>query len=87
MSYNLSQSKQETIKFLCDEFRKYNHINVDECEKYGVKRGLRNPDGTGVLAGLTAICDVEGYNMVDGVKAVSYTHLAIQLVLSGAVYL
>ncbi|MGD9560001.1 MAG: citrate synthase, partial [Oscillospiraceae bacterium] len=34
----------------------------------GVKRGLRNADGTGVLAGLTNICDVVGYKMVDGVK-------------------
>ena len=26
-----------------------------------MKRGLRNPDGTGVLAGLTNVCDVVGY--------------------------
>lgn len=30
-------------------------------ERLGVKRGLRNPDGTGVLAGLTNVCDVVGY--------------------------
>ena len=29
--------------------------------KYGVKRGLRNPDGTGVLAGITKVSNVHGY--------------------------
>ncbi len=29
--------------------------------KYGVKRGLRNPDGTGVLAGITRVSNVHGY--------------------------
>ena len=36
-----------------------------------MKRGLRNPDGTGVLAGLTNVCDVVGYEMVDGVRTAS----------------
>lgn len=35
-------------------------------EKYEVKRGLRNNDGTGVLVGLTNICDVVGYKKEDG---------------------
>jgi len=30
-------------------------------QKYNVKRGLRNADGTGVLVGLTSIGDVHGY--------------------------
>ena len=34
---------------------------LDSSERLGVKRGLRNPDGTGVLAGLTNVCDVVGY--------------------------
>jgi citrate synthase len=34
--------------------------------KYEVKRGLRNGDGTGVLVGLTHIGDVIGYEKVDG---------------------
>ena len=36
--------------------------------KYDVKRGLRDLDGSGVLAGLTRICSVEGYYMDDGEK-------------------
>ena len=33
---------------------------------YNVKRGLRNADGTGVLAGLTAIGEVHGYLLDEG---------------------
>jgi citrate synthase len=36
-------------------------IDKDLFEKYNVKRGLRNQDGTGVLVGLTNIGDVVGY--------------------------
>ncbi|MCJ7448615.1 MAG: citrate synthase [Bacteroidales bacterium] len=35
-------------------------------EKFDVKRGLRNSDGTGVLVGLTNIGDVVGYEKEDG---------------------
>ena len=34
-------------------------------EKYDVKRGLRNADGSGVLVGLTTISNVHGYNKTD----------------------
>lgn len=37
-------------------------------EKYDVKRGLRNANGTGVLVGLTGIGDVVGYEVKDGKK-------------------
>lgn len=49
------------LKVLCDAYRKNNFIDPEISEKLGVKRGLRNADGTGVLAGLTNICDVIGY--------------------------
>ena len=51
----------EQLKILCDAYRKANFIDPEMSEKLGVKRGLRNADGTGVLAGLTNICDVQGY--------------------------
>ena len=35
-------------------------INPDLYQKYDVKRGLRNANGTGVLVGLTRIGDVVG---------------------------
>ena len=36
-------------------------IDKDLFDKYNVKRGLRNADGSGVLVGLTSIGDVVGY--------------------------
>lgn len=51
----------QDLKVLCDAYRKNNFIDPEVSEKLGVKRGLRNADGTGVLAGLTNICDVIGY--------------------------
>lgn len=62
-------SSQRAIQFLCDEYRKYNHIDPSNYEVYNVKRGLRNQDGTGVLAGLTQVCNVHGYVIDEGEKA------------------
>jgi citrate synthase len=44
------------------------YINATLYDKFNVKRGLRNADGTGVLAGLTRIGDVHGYIMDEGEK-------------------
>ena len=46
----------------------HNRIPLNLYEKYNVKRGLRNADGTGVLVGLTEIGDVRGYIMEEGDK-------------------
>lgn len=51
---------------LCSEYHRYNGFNSEDYLTYGVKRGLRNPDGTGVMAGLTNICNVHGFMMADG---------------------
>lgn len=64
----MSPIKKEALDTLFDEFQKYNHIDNSLNEKYGVKRGLRNSDGTGVLAGLTQICNVHGYVVSEGEK-------------------
>ena len=45
-----------------------NNIPNEDYTKWGVKKGLRNEDGTGVLIGLTKIADVEGYQKIDGKK-------------------
>lgn len=42
---------------------------------YGVKRGLRNEDDTGVMAGLTAVGQVTGYYIQDGEKVPTEGHL------------
>ena len=59
---------QGSLTDLCDEFRKYNRIPPELFDTYHVKRGLRNDDGTGVLAGLTLICNVHGYIISDNDK-------------------
>ncbi len=61
---------ENDLKILCEEYRKNNFINPEISEKLGVKRGLRNPDGTGVLAGLTNICDVVGYRKDENDKVI-----------------
>ncbi len=55
-----------TLQELCREFREHNGIPLEKYDLYNVKRGLRNPDGTGVMAGLTRICNVHGYLIDDG---------------------
>ena len=49
-------------------FTENNRISPEYYSKYHVKRGLRNSDGTGVMAGVTNICNVHGYVVDDGEK-------------------
>lgn len=58
----------DTLSSLCDDLIKNNSISAEYYDKYNVKRGLRNADGTGVMAGLTKVCSVEGYYIDDGEK-------------------
>ena len=53
---------------LCKEFIENNTIKPEYYDKYNVKRGLRNADGTGVVAGVTNICNVHGYVVNEGEK-------------------
>ena len=59
----------EESKFeLYERFNSVNAVDQDLYGRYDVKRGLRNADGTGVLAGVTNISNVHGYLVSDGVK-------------------
>ena len=53
---------------LYDRFATVNAVDQDFYKRFDVKRGLRNQDGTGVLAGVTNISNVHGYVLSDGVK-------------------
>jgi citrate synthase len=44
------------------------YIDAELYNRFNVKRGLRNADGTGVLVGLTRIGEVHGYIMDEGEK-------------------
>ena len=53
---------------LYDNIIKVNSIDPELYEQYPVKRGLRNSDGSGVIAGITNISNVHGYLMNEGDK-------------------
>lgn len=53
--------KEYLIYKLSDEVKNSCKIDNELFTKYGVKRGLRNEDGSGVLVGLTNIGNVVGY--------------------------
>lgn len=53
---------------LYDNFVNVNSVDPSLYEKYPVKRGLRNNDGSGVIAGITNISNVHGYLMNEGEK-------------------
>ncbi|MBR2284733.1 MAG: citrate synthase [Ruminococcus sp.] len=54
------------IKELCRELKENTIVRPEMYDKYHVKRGLRNSDGTGVVAGITSICNVHGYVLNEG---------------------
>ena len=54
------------ITDLCKEMEKNTGIDPKLYEKFHVKRGLRRSDGTGVVAGITNICNVHGYILNEG---------------------
>lgn len=61
MSMITADLDDRSMEYLCEEYLKNNYIDPETSGRLGVKRGLRNLDGTGVLAGLTNVCDVVGY--------------------------
>ncbi|MBQ3880209.1 MAG: citrate synthase [Oscillospiraceae bacterium] len=61
--------RKDTSQFitnLCEEYRKHNFIDPKLYNDPEVKRGLRNANGTGVIAGLSQIGDVVGYKLENG---------------------
>ena len=69
MQLNEFKNEQQSfINEMCKKLYKNNEIDSSYYQKYDVKRGLRNSNGTGVLVGLTQIGDVQGYEVENGVK-------------------
>ena len=61
--------EDEQKKFaLYDRFTSINSVDAALYSQFDVKRGLRNADGSGVLAGVTNISNVHGYVLSDGIK-------------------
>ncbi len=57
-----------TLKEMCENFVANTAIDSNLYNKFGVKRGLRNSDGSGVVAGITNVCCVHGYVLSEGDK-------------------
>ena len=57
-----------TFKQMCEDFLSTTAIDSSLPAKFGVKRGLRNSDGSGVVAGITNVCCVHGYVISEGDK-------------------
>ena len=55
-----------TMRTLCEEYVANNYIDPETSERLGVKRGLRNADGTGVLVGASRLGNVHGYILNEG---------------------
>ena len=54
------------MQSLCDHLKEHSRIDQNLYTKFHIKRGLRRSDGTGVLAGITNICNVHGYVVNEG---------------------
>ncbi len=65
----LDHTIRSYIKLVHQQNENCNSIPTHYYSDYNVKRGLRNADGTGVLAGLTTIGEVHGYVLDEGSKA------------------
>ena len=62
----LDESARGFIHNLCGKLENNNKIPPEYYDLYSVKRGLRNADGTGVVAGITKVCNVHGYLISEG---------------------
>ena len=62
--------KDKSILEIFHKAMNKNTIPANLYSKYNVKKGLRNDNGTGVVVGLTRICDVTGY-----VKEIGRAHV------------
>lgn len=67
-SHNSNDRMEKYLNMIRRQNDGWSDIPAHYYAEYNVKRGLRNADGTGVLAGLTAIGEVHGYMLDEGNK-------------------
>ncbi len=85
-----SHVSEEELKNLCNQIRENNYINPEDFNRFDVKRGLRNFDGTGVMAGVTHVCSVVGYHLNDGEKVpiegkLNYRGISMEDIVNGCI--
>lgn len=59
---------QGYVSNLCEDIKSEYEIDKSLYNSQVIKRGLRNDDGTGVMAGVTRIGSVQGYYIEDGIR-------------------
>ncbi len=69
MQSDMDESIDKYIDLIHDHTTTWNSIPSHYYTNYNVKSGLRNADGTGVLAGFTSIGEVHGYVLDEGNKS------------------
>ena len=62
-NYTINSAYLEKIY---EKIKAYAQINPNVYDNFHIKRGLRNSDGTGVIAGVTLIGNVHGYLLNEG---------------------
>lgn len=72
----------QELKDWCGMLERNTQIPAEKYDNYKVKRGLRNSDGTGVLAGLTNIGNVHGYlisedDRIPDIGSLSYRGISV----------
>lgn len=75
MNDNLLSHDDKLLDSLAQRLLSNSTIPSQDYERYNIKRGLRNSDNTGVMAGITRICSVDGYYIDDGEKVPKEGHL------------
>jgi len=71
----MNEAQKQLIDDLAILVGNNNEIDANMYANYEVKRGLRNSNGTGVLAGLTKVGEVHGYIVDDGEKLADHGKL------------
>jgi citrate synthase len=84
----MTDAAEHTTISLYDRFHEINTVDPVLYNQYHVKRGLRNDDGTGVVAGVTNISNVHGYILSDHEKVpdegvLTYRGYSIEDLLNG----
>ena len=85
---NMDEEQLKDLRMLSEHYEEHNRIDPKYLQSQAVKLGLRNADGSGVVAGITKICNVHGYIMNEGEKVgvegeLTYRGIPVQDIING----
>lgn len=70
-----SSDYNDLIHNLCENYWEHNCQSIEDRDHTNIFRGLRNPDGTGVMIGFTEVGSVLGYSVLDNERVPMEGHL------------